>query len=495
MKANLVHGAFRALSTAALMAALAGCDEDGSSGAAAPAPTPAAAPEITMTTPPPAPVAAGAADLTQVGAVVQVTPRTQELTFTTRAIAGQTKVRVTLPDGYDPNGTKRYPVVYLLHGGVGRFSDWTAAANGNLEALTPNVPVIFVMPDAAGNPAIGVGNYVDWFNQGAFGPPQVETYQMRQLLPWIDQNYKTVAHRNARATAGFSMGGHGAFHYARRYPDLIGVSASFSGSIDTTQPTLDWRAAGISIGRNIWGDYAAEEVRWRASGSVDSAKNLSNTNLFMSHGDTGSPENTYIRLGTEAVEARLVQFKIPYVVKKYTAASHTWATARRGFTDWLPDAVALLTDPARQSQANPASFSYTTIDTNYQVYGWNVGMARTKVEFSSLEVTDPNTFSMIGSGTATVMTAPLPQINAIYKVTLTGGSSGATKTIYIRTDSSGRAVIPVVLGPANPYQQYTAEADAGSTAAGPDAASVPFTVRGTGSRFYVVKVALAPYTT
>ena len=429
----------KALAVTAFAAATAACGggrSAGGGGTPSPTPTASGAPPLTTVARPAAPPAADVSDLTQVGAAVTVTARTSELTFTTPAIADQTKVRVTVPADYDPNGTKRYPVVYLLHGGGSNYTSWTSAGI-NLEDQTPTTQAIFVMPDAAGVPAGGVGNYVDWYNQGAFGQPQIATYQIRQLVPWIDQHYKTVAHRNARATAGHSMGGHGAFEYARRFPDLIGVSASFSGAFDNTQPLSDWRGGGAAIARNIWGDYASEEVRWRSTGSVDGAKNLSNTKLWISYGDTGAPESTYIKPGALAVRARLDLFKIPYALKEYPGLGHNGA--RQMLIDWLADAVPFLTDASKHTQLKPSSFSYSTIDPNYAVYGWNVGVTRANLEFSALEVADQTNFSYIGSGTATVQTAPLPLADAIYKVTLTGGESEATKTIYVKTDAAGRA--------------------------------------------------------
>lgn len=207
----------------------------------------------------------------------------------------------------------------------------------------------------------------------------------------------------------------------------------------------------------------------------------------MSYGDTGAPENTYVRLGNEAVQERLGQFKIPFTLRKYAGAAHTWDTAKRGFTDWLTTALPLLNDPARQTQAPPATFSYSTIDTTYQVYGWSVEIKRKALEFSALEVTSPQAFSVIGSGAATVLTPPLTYANAVYKATMSGGAHNGATTIYLRTDASGRAVIPVALGPENAAQQFTLEANAGNATPGPDAATVPFTTRGD-SRFYTAKV-------
>lgn len=401
-------------------------------------------------------------------------------------------MRVTLPKSYESDGEKRYPVIYLLHGGTGSYSTWTDVKGGDLEALTPDTEAIFVMPDAAGNPPVGVGNYVDWYNQGAFGAPQIETYHMRQLVPWIDRNYRTISDRNARATAGFSMGGHGAFHYARRYPDVIGVSASFSGAIDNTQPLLDWRKGGAAIAQHIWGDYAAQEVRWRASGTVDSAKNLSNTKLFISYGDSGSPENTYIRLGGEAVQRRLKQFNIPYELRVYPGAAHTWATAKRALGDWLPGALAFMNGQTPRTQLAPNSFSYSTIDSRYEAFGWKVNVSRSALEFSALEVMDPLNFSLIGSGTAVVQTAAVLMPNKIYRTKIEGGARKSSETIFVQTDQAGRAVVPINLGPANSYQQFTSLSDGGSTGEGPDSDNVPFTTRGTGSRFYTVKATLAP---
>src|SRR5687768_15810649 len=70
-----------------------------------------------------APVTYGPADLRLVSRV-QVSPREVDLTFETPALAAPTTARVILPEGYDPTAATRYPVLYLLHGGAGRYTDW-----------------------------------------------------------------------------------------------------------------------------------------------------------------------------------------------------------------------------------------------------------------------------------------------------------------------------------------------------------------------------------
>lgn len=154
-----------------------------------------------------------------------VDPRLHELTLTTPALDAPTHLRVLLPKGYDPAGTTRYPVLYLLHGGFGNYTDWTTV--GQAEPLTADLPLIVVMPDGGQG-----GWYTNWSNYGAGGPPEWETYHVEQLIPWIDAHYRTVADRSGRGIAGLSMGGFGTMSYAARHPDLFTAAASFSGAVD-----------------------------------------------------------------------------------------------------------------------------------------------------------------------------------------------------------------------------------------------------------------------
>src|SRR5205807_2609651 len=93
-------------------------------------------------------------------------------TVTTAALPGPANIRVLLPDGYDANSTRRYPVFYLLHGTSGGASDWTV--KGDAERATAGFPAIVVMPDIALNDG-GGGWCTDWYNGGAYGPPEWET--------------------------------------------------------------------------------------------------------------------------------------------------------------------------------------------------------------------------------------------------------------------------------------------------------------------------------
>jgi S-formylglutathione hydrolase FrmB len=126
---------------------------------------------------------------------------------------------VILPDGYDQDPDRRYPVLLLLHGTDGGHHDWLDA--GGLADEMGAVPFIVVTP--------GAGN--SWYVDNAAGEGAWETALLDDLLPAIDARFRTIPGRAGRAIAGLSMGGYGAVHLALRHPDQFAAVASLSGAL------------------------------------------------------------------------------------------------------------------------------------------------------------------------------------------------------------------------------------------------------------------------
>lgn len=150
-------------------------------------------------------------------------------------------IAVYLPPGYDTS-TARYPVLYLLHGIGGGFTDWTkhwdlkGAMDAAIRAGTP--PFLVVMPNGANR--LGGGFYMDSPVSGNW-----ETYLTRELVPRIDRELRTLTTSASRGVAGHSMGGFGALRLAMRHPDLFGsVYAMSPCCLDVTDD--------ISYGNPEW---------------------------------------------------------------------------------------------------------------------------------------------------------------------------------------------------------------------------------------------------
>lgn len=159
---------------------------------------------------------------------LQDRPRLWDAVVSTAALSEPVHVAVYLPADYDSQPGKRYPVLYLLHGHADSLDHalpWIV--KGNATAIVDASPFkgIVVIPQCG-----KACWFVDWLKPTYGGyKPQWETYHVKQLVPWIDANFRTQGTRESRAIAGLSMGGFGALSMAGRFPDVFGQVGSFSG--------------------------------------------------------------------------------------------------------------------------------------------------------------------------------------------------------------------------------------------------------------------------
>ncbi|SFC84994.1 alpha/beta hydrolase [Spirosoma endophyticum] len=144
------------------------------------------------------------------------------------------KAVVVTPNSYS-KGKTTYPVLYLLHGGSGRFSDWISKTPDKmlLQNLSDQYNLIIVTPE--GEP---LGGYIDSKFQK---DSQFETYITKEVIEKIDNTYRTIRDRKGRVITGLSMGGHGALYLSARHPDLYCAAGSMSGAVDLDRK--NWKIA------------------------------------------------------------------------------------------------------------------------------------------------------------------------------------------------------------------------------------------------------------
>lgn len=118
---------------------------------------------------------------------------------------------------------KTYPVLYLLHGWSGNYAGWmTDAPQLRQHADTYNM--IIVCPD---------GGYDSWYiDSPVDSTMRYETHISKEVVQWIDDNYRTLRRPEGRAISGLSMGGHGALLLAIKHPDVFGAAGSMAGGLD-----------------------------------------------------------------------------------------------------------------------------------------------------------------------------------------------------------------------------------------------------------------------
>ncbi len=140
---------------------------------------------------------------------------------------------VYLPPSYEEsrNGEKSFPVVYCLTGFTGRgkmllndsaFSPNLAERMDRLIDAGKIRPMIVVMPDCF--TYYGGSQYINSTATGNY-----EDYLIDEIVPFVDENFRTIADRDSRAVMGKSSGGYGALVNAMRHPDVFGLCASHAG--------------------------------------------------------------------------------------------------------------------------------------------------------------------------------------------------------------------------------------------------------------------------
>ena len=138
---------------------------------------------------------------------------------------------VYLPPGYDPQGSTRYPVLYVLHGYSGDVAALVASRPWELNVVQWIDPLI---EEGAMRPAIlavvdgftrlGGSQYMNSIHNGDYA-----TYVVRDVIGHIDATFRTLAAEGARAVLGKSSGGFGALHLVMTQPGYFSAFASHSG--------------------------------------------------------------------------------------------------------------------------------------------------------------------------------------------------------------------------------------------------------------------------
>ena len=161
----------------------------------------------------------------------------REVWYESKVTGSWRHAMVYLPPDYDAQTKKRYPVLYLQHGGGEDETGWIRQGRANvildnLIAAGEAKPMIVVMAYGyarrAGAPASNVtgapGAQARNEMTAAF-----EDDVTQALIPFVDKTYRTLPDRDNRAMAGLSMGGFQTFHITTHHLDLFSHIGGFSG--------------------------------------------------------------------------------------------------------------------------------------------------------------------------------------------------------------------------------------------------------------------------
>jgi enterochelin esterase-like enzyme len=335
--------------------------------------------------------------------------------------------RLFLPGDYGSSG-KRYPVIYWFHGYSERYNKpvdtpkdrnydtGTDYWGDTIGAYVTKHDVIVVKLDGY-NPRKPDEKYPRPWN---IGP--VETYRQfpfyfQELVSYIDANYRTIADRNHRGTAGLSMGGFMSFWIAGKFPHLVSSASNFMGSSEFT------------VGyRELETEYRHDEMY-------------------------GNYEGVRTRLVTGAKDFIQFYHRRMNAIWLFTAPNHQ--TEDIEFDHGTPKMAKTL-DFHMNAFAHPlpapAVWNHIDVYPFFEVWGWNVGSDRRTPGFTSLQNVSKSGFrssvrewvpggATIPKVKLSITTARLYPPGSVQTVTIVRLRDGKVRRAAQKADADGKMTV------------------------------------------------------
>lgn len=160
------------------------------------------------------------------------------ISYPSSTVGTTRKALVYTPPGYTKNN--KYPVLYLLHGIGGDEKEWLKGGNpqvilDNLYANGKAIPMIVVMPN-------GRAMQDDRATGNIMAPDKVQAFAtfeqdlLKDLIPYIEQQFPAYTNRENRAIAGLSMGGGQSLNFGLGNLDKFAWVGGFSSAPNTKKP-------------------------------------------------------------------------------------------------------------------------------------------------------------------------------------------------------------------------------------------------------------------
>ncbi|TLP77292.1 esterase family protein [Maribacter sp. ACAM166] len=252
----------------------------------------------------------------------------------------EVKYSIYLPDGYEYS-ERQYPVVYLLNGYTGDETDWIQSGGmqrivdheikqGNIQEM------VIIMPDGDDrlymNRTDGTYPYEDMF--------------MKELLPYIESQYRVRKGKRYTGISGLSMGGAGSLKLALKYNKHFGACAAFSSAVFTEESvTASNQESMNGYISKAMPDMVGSKGKKRLNKSYEEydvlhlvktkeAELLKTVKIYFDCGD-----DDFLTLGNAQLHKELLERQIPHEYRVRNGA-HTWPYWRES----LPVGLKFISD-------------------------------------------------------------------------------------------------------------------------------------------------------
>jgi S-formylglutathione hydrolase FrmB len=228
---------------------------------------------------------------------------------------------VILPPSYAAGKTRRYPVLYFLHGLGGNAQQ--LIAGGGLDMVEDlwqqNKATEFLIV----TPAAGRSFYIN----SRDGRVRYQDFFIREFLPYIETHYRVLRDRRHRGISGVSMGGYGALRFALLYPGLFGSVSAHSAALVEKSPRASLSGSlGVAITRFLGSAFGSpfDPAYWTRESPLTIVRQGPRPRGLLIYFDCGTEDDFGFNRGAEAFHKLLLARGIPHEFHLYPGG-HDWS--------------------------------------------------------------------------------------------------------------------------------------------------------------------------
>ena len=249
--------------------------------------------------------------------------RVEYKTFQSKLLGRELRYGIYLPPSYNSSGTKKYPVLYFLHGLNENEMRWST--RGQTDVMLDRM----VAQGKIGEFIVAIPfGAISFYTNTRDGSEKWEDVIVSEFVPMVESTYRVNSSRTTRGISGISMGGYGALKIAMKHPDLFASVSAHSPVLisDLAAARIPGRPGRlqtfVGLFDKIYG-INQDLSYWDANNPLTLAKDTSKWNGLKVYFDCGTEDEYGFQVGTKELDELLTKESYPHEAHLYPG-NHGW---------------------------------------------------------------------------------------------------------------------------------------------------------------------------
>jgi S-formylglutathione hydrolase FrmB len=259
--------------------------------------------------------------------------RVQYKTYQSTLMQRELRYGLYLPPSYESSGTRRYPVLYFLHGLNENEMRWSTRGETDLQLdrmIAEKKLGEFIV-------AVPMSSSTSFYTNARAGNAPWEDAIVKEFIPMIESSYRVNATRATRGISGISMGGYGALKIAMKHPEMFGSVSAHSAALvpDLNGTAVTGRRLDLfkTLFDNIYGiGFASggplDLKYWNENNPLELAKDTSRLRGMKIYFDCGTEDDYGFYAGHKVLDELLTKARYLHTAALYPGP-HGWDYAKQ----------------------------------------------------------------------------------------------------------------------------------------------------------------------